>query len=188
MVYGRTKALAMQEVLEADGNGLETIVCCPTGFVGVPDYRMSPSGRLVVDFLERRLPAYVDGGFDFVDVRDVADGVIRAGRSGKAGRTYLLSGNFVTVPRLMELLEDISGVKKPGLCLPARFVLPFAPLVEIYYRMLRKAPRFTRYSLRLLLLGAEVDSSRARLELGFSPRPIEESMADSVAWFSRASQ
>jgi dihydroflavonol-4-reductase len=183
MLYGRTKALAMQLVARAGQEGMDTVTCCPTAFVGPPDYRLSPIGRLIVDYLESRLIAYVDGGFDFVDVRDVADGVIAAANRGSTGGVYLLSGRYVSIPRLMQLLQQLSGVRKPPFCFPCRALLPLMPVVETYYRLSGRPPRFTAGSLGILSLGVRVDSSRAVRELGYQARPIEETLADTVAWF-----
>ena len=184
MEYGRSKALSIQAALRAAHTGQDVVVCCPTAFIGPPDYRLSPLGRLIVDFVERRLPAYVDGGFDFVDVRDVADGVISAGSRGRSGGVYLLSGRYASVPELMTMLEERSGVKRPLLCLPTRALLPLMPFVETYYRVTRRSPRFTTGSLSILSLGVRVDSSLARRELGFSARPLEETIEDTLHWFA----
>jgi dihydroflavonol-4-reductase len=181
--YGRTKALGMSAVLAAAREGMDTVVCCPTAFLGPPDYRVSAMGRLVLDYLHRRLPAYVDGGFDFVDVRDVAEGLVRAARRGRAGRVYLLSGRYVDVPELMAMLESLTGVRRPRIRFASSTLLPIMPIVETYYRVSGRPPRFTSDSLRLLGLGVRVDSSRARTELGYAPRRIEVTLADAVAWF-----
>jgi nucleoside-diphosphate-sugar epimerase len=184
MEYGRSKALGMQVVLDAADKDLECVVCCPTAFLGPPDYRRSPLGQVIFDFLRGRLPAYVDGGFDFVDVRDVADGVIGAGEKGQSGRVYLLAGRYATVPELMEMIEAASGIRKPALRIPSRVLIPFMPVIEAYYRVSKLSPRFTRNSLQLLSLNVRVDATRARTELGFDSRPLEETLADTVRWFS----
>jgi len=180
--YGTSKALAVEEVLAASGDGIECVVCAPTSFIGPPDYRRSPLGQVISDYLHRKLPAMVDGGFDFVDVRDVADGVIKAGDNGKPGRIYLLSGRFATIPELMSILESVSGVPSPRLCLPQWLIRPFTPAIELYYRVSGRPPQFTRSSLKLLRLNVTVDSSRARDELGFASRPLEETLADTAEW------
>lgn len=191
MEYGRTKALGARLVLDAAGDGLDRVVCCPTAFLGPPDHRRSSLGRFVLDYLHRRLPAYVDGGFDFVDVRDVADGIAAAVDVALAptdrseARIYLLGGHYVPVPRFIELLERITGIPRPSLRLPIRVIRPLAPLVEQYYRLTGGEPRFTRGSLELLSLGVTVDSTRARRELGYESRPIETTIRDTVEWFSR---
>lgn len=184
--YGHSKALAVQEVLGWSGR-MECVVCSPTSFIGPPDYRRSPIGQVIFDYLNRGLPAYVTGGFDFVDVRDVADGVIRAAKIGRPGQVYLLSGRYATIPELMDMLEDSSGIPKPRLCLPHWIIRPFTPAIELYYRLTRRPPQFTNSSLKLLRLNVTVDSLRAREELGFRPRPLEETIADTVEWFRQTS-
>ncbi|WP_455382062.1 NAD-dependent epimerase/dehydratase family protein [Salinispira pacifica] len=183
MEYGRTKALGTRFILEETQNGLDAVVACPTAFIGPPDYRLSPMGRLVLDFARGRLPAYVDGGFDFADVRDIADGVILAGEKGRSGEAYLLSGQFVTIPELMELLASLSGRRNPLLCLPTRMVASLMGPVEVYYRLFRRPPRFTRDSLHILSYGITVDSSKARKELGYQSRPLETTLSDLLAWY-----
>lgn len=180
--YGRSKALGMLEVLRAHGQDLDCVVCCPTAFIGPPDYRLSPIGQVIFDYLHRGLPAYVEGGFDFVDVRDIADGLVRAAEHGKPGRIYLLSGRFASIPDLMDLIQSASGVKKPALRLPQWILKPLMPGIEFYYRATGRPPQFTRGSLRLLSLNVTVDSSRARDELGYNPRPLEETVKDTVDW------
>ncbi len=181
--YGRTKALGILHVLSAPTGETEVVVCCPSGLIGPPDYRGSEAGRVIVDFLNRRLPAYVNGGFDFVDVRDAAAGLIAASRRGRAGSIYLLAGSYVSIPQMMELLEQESGVPKPRVCLPVGLALPVAPVAEAIARLRGRRPWFTRGSLRIVSLGVQLDSSRARDELGYTTRPIRETIADAVAWY-----
>ncbi len=186
MEYGRSKALAMRELLASAREGLECVVCCPTAFLGPPDHRLSAMGSLVLDCISGRLPVGIRGGFDFADVRDVADGVIRAGEvplpSAEPGRVYLLGGRYVSVPELLQLLESISGVPRPRVTVPLSILRAAAPAAEWYYRLFRRPARFTRANLRLLSLDLRVDSSRARRELGYTCRPIEETLADLVRW------
>jgi dihydroflavonol-4-reductase len=183
--YGRSKALGIIEVLNAAWNDMDCIVCCPTAFIGPPDYRRSPLGQVISDYLNGKLPAYVSGGFDWADVRDVADGLIRAAEWGRPGGIYLLPGHYATVPELMELLESVSGVRRPRLCLPHFVLKPFMPAIEWYYHMSGRPPQFTRGSLKILGLNVRVDGSLARRELGYRPRPLEETLADTVEWFRR---
>jgi len=182
--YGRSKAIAVLEVLAASDD-MDCIVCAPTSFLGPPDYRRSPIGEVIHDYLLGKLPALVEGGFDFVDVRDIADGVIRAGEHGKTGRIYLLSGRYATLTELFDLVERASGIRKPRLCLPQWLLRPFTPAIELYYRITGRPPQFTRGSLKLIRLNVTVDSSRARNELGYDPRPLEETVADTVEWFKK---
>lgn len=184
LAYGRSKADAALEIQKmALRRELDAVILCPTGFIGPFDYRLSPMGRMVLDFMHRKLPAYVRGGFDFVDVRDVAASMPLAAEKGHSGEIYLIGGEYVDVPRLMTLLESVAGVPAPRLCLPAALIAPFIPFVEMYYRRRNISPRFTRDSLALLGLGVTVSTEKARRELGYSPRPVEESLRDTVDWF-----
>jgi dihydroflavonol-4-reductase len=181
--YGKSKARATIEVLEAVKQGLDAVIAFPTGVIGPYDYKQSEMGQLVIDFVKRKLPAYVDGAYDFVDVRDVAAALIAAAEKGRKGEGYVLSGNVITVPELMALLEKLTGVKAPRTRLPlwlAKAVATFSPL---YYFLARSKPRFTRYSLHVLKSNCLMDNRKARTELAFAPRPIEATVADSIKWF-----
>ncbi len=183
MEYGRTKALGTRIVLDAAAAGMNAVVVCPTAFIGLPDFRLSPMGRLVLDFARGRLPAYVDGGFDFADVRDIARGVLLAGTKGRRGELYLLSGRYASIPDLMELLGRLCGRRKPLLCLPTKAIAWLMPPIELYYRISGRPPRFTRDSLHILSYGVTVDSSKAARELGYSSRPLEVTLSDTLDWF-----
>ncbi|HEY3315032.1 MAG TPA: NAD-dependent epimerase/dehydratase family protein, partial [Bacillota bacterium] len=119
MAYGKSKAEATRIVLRAAGQGLDAVVVCPTGVIGPYDFRLSEMGRLFLTFAKRRLPAFVDGAYDFVDVRDVAEGLIAAADKGRTGEVYILSGELVTVRRLMGLLGGVTGTRAPRFLAPA---------------------------------------------------------------------
>ena len=183
--YGRTKAEASLLVLSAVEEGLDVVITIPTGITGPYDFKISEMGSLVLDYASGRLPVYVDGGFDFVDVRDVAAGTIEAGKRGRTGESYLLSGTYVTVSAIMEILEEVTGRKKPGFKVPYRLAMFGARFSE--RRALRRGtvPKFTRDSLRILKEGLSADSSKAERELGYHPRDIRESFHDAYRWFKK---
>ena len=184
MAYGRTKALATLEVLKAvRERGLPAVVVAPSGFIGPYDFGTSLTGRLVRSFIHRRLPGYLDGAFDFVDVRDVAIGVIRAAERGRIGLWYLLSGTQITVPELMGLLAEVSGVGKPFLKIPPWLAIAYAALAARTMRLLGRVPLYTPNSIRILQTGALFQPERAALELGHRPRPLRETVGDTVAWW-----
>lgn len=181
--YGKSKALATLEALKGVKQGLDVVVVCPTGVIGPYDFRPSEMGQLFTDFARRKLNAYIDGAYDFVDVRDVVMGHILACEKGQAGESYILSGERITVAELMLVLEELTGVKAPPYKIPfwlARVMVMFAPL---YYRLTRAKPRFTSDSLRILRSNSFISSKKARRQLGYSPRPIRESIADTIQWF-----
>ena len=181
--YGRSKALATTAVLEGVERGLDAVIIYPTGVTGPFDYRISEMGQLIIDFLNGNMKVYIDGAYDFVDVRDVARGIILAGEKGGKGESYILSGEEVSVHRLLSILHEASGLKMPYLKIPvwlARFAAVFTPY---YYRLSGKKPRFTPYSINVLLGNCAISSAKARQQLGFSARPAKQSINDAVRWF-----
>lgn len=181
--YDRTKAQASLEVIKGVEKGLDAVIVCPSGVIGPYDYRISQMGQLILTFMKGNLRAYVDGAYDFVDVRDVAEGLILAGERGECGESYILSGEQITVPELFLTLEDITGVKAPSLKLPLWVVRIASRASPIYYKIAKSKPLFTAYSTEVLVSNSQITSEKARRELGYSPRPIRESIKDSVVWF-----
>jgi len=184
--YGRSKALAAREVLKGIRKGLNAVIVCPTGVTGPYDYKVSEMGQLIMDFLERKLKAYVAGSYDFVDVRDVARGHILACKKGEAGQTYILSGERITVAELLSTLEEITGVKAPSLKMPRRLARAVGILASPYYWLTKTRPLFTAYSIDVLASNSLVSSEKARRELGYSSRPLKESIQNAIEWFKEA--
>ena len=182
--YAKSKASATLEVLRGVTRGLDAVVVCPTGVIGPYDYKVSEMGQLVLDYLRRRLKMYVNGAYDFVDVRDVASGLILAAERGRRGEAYILSGERVTVRGLLAMLEAISGIKAPAVRIPAGLARLIGIMAIPYYRLAKAKPLFTAYSIDVLASNSLVSSEKARRELGYSPRTIRESVADAVMWFS----
>jgi dihydroflavonol-4-reductase len=182
--YARSKARATLLLLdEVRKGGLDAVICCPTGVIGPYDYGISNIGQLILDFASGHLKSYVSGAYDFVDVRDVAHGLILAADKGQAGRHYIFSGAQVQVPELMaELAHDI-GYPAPTYRIPTMIARAAGILASVYYRLLRRKPVFTAYSIDVLRSNSLVSSERAREELGFTSRPWQESIRDHVEWF-----
>ncbi len=180
--YAKSKAMASLKVLEAAKNGLNAVLLCPTGIIGPYDFKISQMAQLVIDFVNGRLKTYIDGAYDFVDVRDVAEGFISASRFAKSGEVFVLSGERITMERFMNLLEKFTGVKKPRVKMPYFLAKLTAPLTPIYYRFVKTKPLFTPYSIKVLRSNSFVSSGKARKKLGFNPRPAEESIRDMVHW------
>lgn len=181
--YAQSKARATQEVMEGVERGLDAVVVFPSGVVGPYDFSVSEMGHVILDFVNRRIPAYVDGAYDFADVRDVVNGILAAGQKGKNGEGYILSGEFLTVSQMMLLLEELTGVPAPSVKLPhwvARGAAAFTPFVATFTG---RKPRFTSYSLRVLRSNGLMDCSKARSELDYTPRPLKTSFADAIEWF-----
>jgi len=182
--YAKTKAKASLEVLDAvKKEGLDAVILCPSGIIGPYDFRVSEMGQLMLDFIEGRLKAYIDGAYDFADVRDVANGHILAAEKGKKGEYYILSGHRITIKDLLILLEKITGIKKPVHKMPYALALFTAPLTPIYYYFTKTKPLFTTYSIRVLASNSYISHDKATKELGYTVRPIEESLIDAYNWF-----
>jgi dihydroflavonol-4-reductase len=183
--YDRSKAEASLAVLEAAQGGMDTVIVCPTGVIGPNDYRRSELGQLILDCVDQKTQFYVDGAYDFVDVRDVADGMIQAADKGRSGETYILSGEKLSVRRIIDVLWDLTGRRFTRIHIPfsvARFVARYTPF---YYRRKRLKPRFTSYSLETLRSNSDISHAKATAELGYQPRSLMETIADTVEWFRK---
>jgi len=182
--YARSKARATLLLLgEVGKDGLDATICCPTGVIGPWDYGISNIGQLILDFASGRLKSYVSGAYDFVDVRDVARGLILAAQRGQPGRHYIFSGAQVQVPELMEELARDIGYPAPTYRIPTVIARTAGILASAYYRLLRRKAVFTAYSIDVLRSNSLVSSARAREELGFTSRLWQESIHDQVEWF-----
>ena len=181
--YDHSKAQASLEVLKAVQAGLDAVIACPTGVIGPFDYRGSEMGQLILDCVNRKPMFYVDGAYDFVDVRDVAQGLALAAERGQTGESYILSGERLSVIGMIKTVQDIIGKQLLTMKIPmrlARFAARFTPL---YYQIARVKPRFTSYSLDTIISNSVISHAKARRELGYTSRPLRESLADTVRWF-----
>lgn len=181
--YDRSKAEATLEVLNAAHSGLEAVVTCPTGVIGPFDFRGSMMGAVIHDAAAAKPALYVDGAYDFVDVRDVADGLISASEGGRRGESYILSGQKISVRYLLETVREVTGRNFFQMKIPfdlARLAALFTPA---YYRFANETPRFTPYSLEVLQSNSNISHAKATRELGYQPRSLHESIRDAVGWF-----
>lgn len=181
--YAKSKAQATLEVLKGIERGLDAVIVCPTGVIGPYDFKTSEMGQLFCDFMGRKLKMYIDGAYDFVDVRDVAKGLVLAGEKGKCGESYILSGQRITICDLLSTLHKITGIKAPSFKAPTWLARVVGILATPYYRIFKIKPLFTAYSIDVLKSNSFVSSAKANRTLGFSARPIVESIADTIAWF-----
>jgi len=183
--YAKSKASATHAVLEAVHKGLDAVIVHPSGVIGPYDYETSHMGQLITDFLNRKLYAHIEGSYDFVDVRDVAQGILLACEKGKTGENYILSGEQVTVKQILDYLEEATGLKSPELKIPFWFAKWTAPLSEIYYKILRQKPLYTSYSIYTLSSNSFTTHQKATEELGYKPRPIRETIINTVEWVKK---
>jgi dihydroflavonol-4-reductase len=183
--YACTKAAATALVLDAARRGLDAVVVHPSGIAGPGDFGRTHFTQLVVDYLGGKLRAYVAGGYDFVDVRDVAAGILAAAERGKRGECYILSNRYVTVRGLLQTMDRVTGVHRATVALPMTLAKLTAPLSELHYRLLRQPPLYTSYSLYTVGSNACFSHEKATRALGYCPRPLEATIADTVDWLRR---
>jgi len=181
--YDRSKAEATLEVLNAARDGLNAVVTCPTGIIGPYDFRGSMMGAVIHDAAIAKPTLYVDGAYDFVDVRDVAEGLICAAEKGQQGESYILSGQKITVRYLLETVREITGKNFFQMKVPFDFAKFAALFTPAYYRFANATPRFTPYSLEVLQSNSNISHAKATRELGYAPRSLQESIRDTVRWF-----
>jgi dihydroflavonol-4-reductase len=181
--YSKSKTLGTLEVLKGIEKGLDAVILCPSGIIGPYDYRVSEMGKLIVDFAKGKVKASVSGAYDFVDVRDVAEGLILACEKGKKGECYILSGQQISVGQLLEFLGEINGVKAPWLKIPKQVARAAGFFNALYCNIMKLKPLFTPFSIDVLASNSLVSCQKARDELGYSPRSIHESIKDAVRWF-----
>lgn len=181
--YDRSKAQASLEVMEAAGKGLHAVVLCPTGVLGPYDWRLSPITQTFLDFYNGRMKMAINGAYDFVDVRDVAEGHILASQKAKPGSNYILSGQRITMQEMFGMLEEITGTRAPWLSIPTWLVRAYSTFMPAYYKLTGKTPRFTNYSIKTLNSNSWISNKKAAEELGYDPRPIKKSIEDTIKWF-----
>ena len=184
-LYAKSKARATQIVLDSVQRGLDAVIVHPSGIIGPNDYGKGHLTQLVVDYVNGKLGACVKGGYDFVDVRDVADGIVRAVDRGRCGECYILSNRYYSVQELLGQLQQVGNLKKIRCVLPKWFVNMVAPMAELYYKMRRTSPLFTRYSMHTLFSNANFSHEKADRELGYTTRSLKETLRDTVAFLER---
>lgn len=180
--YAKSKAAATNEVFKGVESGLDAVILHPTGVIGPYEYRLSNTGQLIYDFMHKKLFAYIDGSYDFVDVRDVAKGIILACEKGRMGENYILSGEQVTVRGILKILEDETGIKAPNIKIPIWLAKLTSPLSELYYKIKKQQPLYTSYSIATLLSNSNTTHEKAAKELGYTARSIKESIRDTAKW------
>jgi dihydroflavonol-4-reductase len=182
--YKRSKFMAEQLALEAGRNGMRVVTVNPTTPVGEQDVKPTPTGRIVVDFLKRKFPAYVETGLNLVDVRECARGHISAMEKGKSGDRYILGGENLTLKQILDKLGAISGLPSPTVKLPY-FVAYLAGAVDqtISGTLLGREPRATIETVRMGKKKMWASSEKAQRELGWKLVPVDDALRRAVQWF-----
>lgn len=182
--YKRSKFMAEQLALEAGRSGLQVVVVNPTTPVGDQDVKPTPTGRIVVDFLKRKFPAYVETGLNLVDVRECARGHVTALEKGKSGERYILGGENLTLKQILDKLAKITGLPSPILKLPYIFAYAAGIADEIVTGRLRgREPRATIDTVRMGAKKMFASSDKAERDLGWKIVPVESALRRAVEWF-----
>jgi dihydroflavonol-4-reductase len=182
--YKKSKFLAEQAAQRAAREGLDVVIVNPSTPIGPYDIKPTPTGEVIVRFLQDRMPAYVHTGLNLIDVDDVARGHILAWRKGRTGERYILGHRNLSLKEILDLLSGITGRPAP------RFAVPhFVPLVAAYVdemilaRYFHKTPQVSFYSVQMSRKAMYYDSSKAIRELGLPQSPIEKALERAVRWF-----
>jgi dihydroflavonol-4-reductase len=182
--YKRSKFMAEQVAVEAARSGVDVVIVNPTTPIGERDIKPTPTGRIVVDFLKRKFPAYVETGLNLVDATECARGHIQALEKGRSGERYILGGENLTLKQILDRLAAITGLKSPTVKLPYVFALATGVVDEMLAgRLLGREPRVTIDAVRMGRKMMFVSSAKAERELGWRTIPVDGALRQSVEWF-----
>ena len=180
--YAKSKAAATELVFDAAERGLNASIVFPSGIIGPGDLQGGSFTSMAKSFLSGKLPFAVRGGYDFVDVRDVANGILACSESGEPGKGYILSGCYVTIRRMLQLVGKAAKLKYRSICLPLGLARLAAPYYERRSLRERKPLFFTPYSVSVLASNGQFSHAAASERFAYRPRPIEETLGDMTAW------
>ena len=182
--YKRSKFLAEQEAIAAANSGQKVMILNPTAPIGPNDSKPTPTGRIFVDFLNRRFPAYVDTGLNLVDVSEVARAHVLALNKGQPGRRYILGGENLTLKQILDKMSAITGIPSPATKIPFAVAATYAFFEEIITGRIRgKEPRATLEEVRMGRKKMFASSARAQQELGFRILPVYPAMRAAIEWY-----
>ena len=181
--YKKSKYLAEQEALKRAQSGAPVVVVNPAAPIGPYDVKPTPTGKIVVDFLNGRIPSYIDTGLNVVHVRDVAQGHYLAAQKGRVGERYILGGENITFKSLLDMLAEVSGLPAPGFKAPYSIAYLFAALDTARARIFGGEPLAPLDAVRMARHYMWFDSSKSERELGYVPVSAREALKDAVDWF-----
>jgi dihydroflavonol-4-reductase len=182
--YKRSKWMAEQEVLKAAKDGAPVLVAMPTTPVGPWDWKPTPTGKIILDFLNGKMPGYVETGLNFVGVEECAAGHLLVSEKGKIGERYLLGGENLTLKGLLDVLAGITGLRAPGMKIPHGVALGVAYVESAFSRLIGKEPQIPVEGVKIAQHKMFVDCSRAQRELGFQPGPVSAALERAVRWYN----
>jgi dihydroflavonol-4-reductase len=181
--YKRSKWMAEKEALSAAKNGLPVIVAMPTTPVGPWDWKPTPTGKIILDFLNGKMPGYVETGLNFVGVEECAAGHLLIAEKGKVGERYLLGGENLTLKQMLDALSKITGLPAPKLKIPHGLALGVAYANTIFSRLIGREPGIPVEGVKIARHMMFVDCTRAQRELGFKAGPVAAALERAVRWY-----
>jgi dihydroflavonol-4-reductase len=184
--YKRSKFMAEQEALRAEREGAPVVIVNPSTPIGPYDYKPTPTGRIIVDFIERRMPVYMETGLNLVNVEDVARGHILAAERGRIGEKYILGGENLTLQRMLQRLGVLSGLPAPRIKIPYAVAYGFALGAEAVARVItHRPPRASLTEVRMARKKMFFAIAKARSELEYEPTPIDDGLRRAIAFFEQ---
>jgi len=183
--YKRSKFLAEQAASEAAESGFPVVIVNPTGPVGDHDFKPTPTGKIIVDFLRGAMPAFVDTGLNLVDVADAAEGHVLACERGRPGARYILGCENLTLRRILEKLAGVSGRPAPKIRIPFAAAYAAGAASTAWARLTGTEPRVPLDGVRMARKKMWVSHDKAARELGFAPAPVDGALRRAVEWFER---
>lgn len=181
--YKRSKWLAEKEALKAAKDGLPVVIVMPTTPVGPGDWKPTPTGKLIVDFLNGKMPGYVETGLNFAGVEDVAAGHLLAAERGKSGERYLLGAENWSLKQVLDVLARVTGLPAPRMKIPHAIALGFAYTENAFSRMLGREPQIPVEGVKIARHNMFVDVSKAQRELGYAPGPVAAALERAAQWY-----
>jgi dihydroflavonol-4-reductase len=182
--YKRSKFMAEEIALEAGRNGENVVVVNPTTPIGEQDIKPTPTGRIIVDFLKRKFPAYVDTGLNLADVKEIARGHLLAMEKAVPGERYILGGENLTLKKILDKLSALTGLPSPRMRVPHAVALGFAALDQFFVgSILRKEPRATVDAVRMGYKKMFASSARAERVMGYKVIPVDDALRRAIHWF-----
>lgn len=186
--YDRSKAAGEAEVLAAVERGLDAVIVNPTAIIGPYDFQPSHQGQMLLSMARGKLPALVKGGFDWVDVRDVVYGAMQAEKFAQRGSKYILGGHWASLDEIARLVEKTTGMSPPGFTCPLWLAGAGAPLVTAIEHIRGRRPLYTRASIIAIDSNRHISHEKAEKELDYRPRPLEQTISDTLDWFAGCGQ
>ena len=182
--YSKSKAMATLEVMRASHWDLNAVIVYPSGIIGPYDYKISPMNRMIIDHLKGKLFCSVEGSYDFVDVRDVADGIIKAAAYGKKGEGYILSGTNISIKEIFRVIDNFKKPLFKSFNLPLWLAKIGIPFSHTYNKLVGCENLLTRYALYTLNTKTKFSNKKAKVKLGFKSRSLHTTLVDTLNWLT----